>query len=95
MLYMLYPELSDDLLRDCPLRAVLLPHVTGQRDTWLSDAAPGEALRVIAPGTVLQWPSMGRETFQDLARTFKRVPCYTLNVGTDLAQIPVVISSLL
>jgi hypothetical protein len=95
MLYMLYPGLAGHLLRGCPLRAVVLPCVTGERDTSLVPAASGEALRVMAPGSVLQWPSVGRDTFQDLALCLRQVPCYTLRVGTDLKRIPGVISTLL
>lgn len=77
------------------LRAILLPRPTGELDTTLAPAPPTAGLISLAPSTIFQLPSAGREVFQSLAALFKKVPCYYLETGTDLDQIPRVIVRLL
>lgn len=78
-----------------PLQAILMPRVTGLPDTTLQPGSAAAGLLTLAPYTAIHWPSAGPKTFQTLAKVFKRVPCYQLNVGTDIEQIPAVILDLL
>jgi hypothetical protein len=94
-LYLLSRHMPEYLRAAAPLRAVLLPRVVGGTQTRLVPASAGEALRVLAPTTVFQWRYAGRRTFADLSDLFKRLPCYRLELGTDLTQIPQAISTLL
>ena len=83
------------VLRAFPIRAILLPQVRGGTDTWLEPASPIAALRALAPSTILQLPGNGQAAFGAMARLARSVPCYTLALGTDLAQIPAAIARLL
>ncbi|MBW4576544.1 MAG: hypothetical protein KME08_14815 [Aphanothece sp. CMT-3BRIN-NPC111] len=78
-----------------PIKAVLVPRVTGKKDTILQRASAGAALAALAPSTIFQLPSAGKQTFQMLAKLVKAVDCYYLNLGTDIGQIPQIISQLL
>jgi hypothetical protein len=87
-----FPE---KFVRAFPLKAILVPVITGLKDTLLKPANPGASLMAIAPTTVFHLQGASRELFQKLSRLVKQVPSYTLELGTDLTQIPEAISSVL
>jgi hypothetical protein len=79
-----------------PIRAVLLPHPSGRRDTQIMRTSASMALLWLGPDNVLRWPaSAGRLAFGKFASTLRSVPCFRLEAGTDLSQIPKAIASLL
>jgi hypothetical protein len=78
-----------------PLRAILLPRVTGGRDSGVRATSRPAALRALAPSTLLQSPGVGAETFRAIAELALRLPCYELELGTDLGQVPTIVSRLL
>lgn len=54
-----------------PLRAILLPCVTGLRNTSIEESSPAAALRALAPSTIILSPSTGGENLrQRLGRPF-------------------------
>ncbi len=77
-----------------PIRAILLPRFSGERDTTLSPATAAEALRAIAPSTT---GLLGGDVraFGRLSRLVRQLPTFWLHTGTDLAQIPDVIQQLI
>ena len=83
------------LRRGLPVRAILLPRVTGRPETRLRDATPAASLAALAPTTVFQLPGYGPRTFENIGRLVQQVPSYWLECGTDLARIPVVIAEAL
>ena len=91
----LYPHYRSALATSFPLRAVLVPHVTGTADTSLRPASPVEALRALAPSTLFQLAGSGASAFANMAAIVRRTRSYHLDVGTDLAQIPRAIQALL
>jgi hypothetical protein len=78
-----------------PIKAVLVPKVTGKTDTHLRPAAAVIALKALAPSTMFQLAGSGQTAFQMMSSLVKQVPCYVLELGTDVAQIPTTISHLL
>jgi hypothetical protein len=86
--FLLHKSLADRLTAGFPLRAILVPRVSGRADTVLTRVPAAEALLALAPSTVFQLPGAGPETFSTLARVVRRVPTYRLDVGTDLRTIP-------
>lgn len=78
-----------------PVRAILLPRVTGLADTRLKRVSVAMALAALAPSTIFQLPRAGNEAFKFLAEFTRQLPCFSLEVGTDLATIPPVIQRLL
>lgn len=87
-LYFLHRHYPERLINGFPLKAILLPHVTRGRETALSPASAAEGLRIIAPDAMLKWPSVGRRTFETITAVFRRIPCYRLEVGSDVSRIP-------
>ncbi len=78
-----------------PLRAILIPKITGLPGTTAERASSAESLAALAPSTILQLPGAGQEEFKWIARLVQQIPTYRLNVGTDLHEIPPSITGLL
>lgn len=84
---------SDDfhLAKSLDLRAVLMPRVTGLRETRLTPASPIEALRSLAPSAIFQLPEAGPLEFTRIGQIVRQIPCFWLDCGTDLDLIPDVV----
>lgn len=80
---------------ELPIRAILLPRVTGLRETTLKRSSTAHALAALAPSTIFQLPRAGAEAFKFLAAIAKQVPCFTFEAGTDISGIPPAIERLL
>jgi hypothetical protein len=78
-----------------PVRAVLLPHHSGRHDTRVEPAHPSAALLAMGPYNVLRWPSFGRTPLAQFAAVLRSLPCFRIETGTDIAQIPKTIASVL
>ena len=78
-----------------PLRAILVPRITGRPDTTIEPSSPVEALKALAPSTLLQLPGDGKETMARLSALVRRVPAYTLNAGTVMPGIARSVEALL
>jgi hypothetical protein len=78
-----------------PIRALVLPRVTGNSSALLRPASKGEALFALAPSSILLRPSSGAATLDKLACLAKHVPSYWLELGSDLSGVPDRIEELL
>ena len=78
-----------------PIQAILLPRVTGLVETRLKRVSVAMALASLAPSTIFQLPRAGNEAFKFLATFARQLPCFSLELGTDLSTIPSVIEGLL
>ena len=78
-----------------PLKAILLPQVTGLSETRLRRISTAAGLVALAPSTIFQLPRAGNECFKFLASAARKVPCFCLELGTDLQAIPAAIVQLL
>lgn len=87
-----YPE---KISSGFPIRAILLPRITGLRDTRLTKASPMKSLKALAPTTIFHLPRTSHEAFRKMTRLVNQVPSYNLELGTDLSQIPTIILDLL
>jgi hypothetical protein len=85
----------DKVATGFPVRAILIPRITGLPETRLAKSSPAEGLRALAPSTIFQLPGARSDDFQNLIGIVKQVPSYDLELGTDLFRIPKVISDLL
>lgn len=77
-----------------PLSAILLPRITGGT-TEIVPATKIEALVAAAPTTLLQLPLAETNKIAILKKIIEKVPCYFLNLGTDIRDIPSVIKRFL
>ncbi len=87
-----YPE---KLIRDFPLQAILLPHITGQSKTWIEPCRPSDALLALAPTTLAQLPASGALDMQQMSQVTRSVPTYRLHLGSVIEAIPQVIEQFL
>ena len=94
-LLFLHDAFSSNLVMSFPLRAILIPRVTGKVQTTIQSVSSATGLKAMAPSTLFQLPSAGRSAFQMLTSILKQVPCYTLHLGTDVTHIPSVIGEFL
>jgi hypothetical protein len=78
-----------------PLRAILIPRISGRAETTLEPSTPIAALKALAPSTLLQLPGDGRGTMTNLSALVRRIPAYTLNAGTQMRGISQRVESLL
>jgi len=77
-----------------PLRAVLVPRIRGS-EPKVVPAPPAEALRALAPSTLLQLHPARPEALAGMARLLQRVPAYTLDIGGPVELIPPAIETVL
>jgi hypothetical protein len=94
-LYFLYPQFAHKIVTGFPMRAVLMPKVTGMTETRLVKSSPAVALAALAPSTIFQLSGSGANDFRMIASLVKQSPSYLLELGTDRSQIAPAISRLL
>ena len=94
-LYFLYKHFPEKISTGFPIRAILLPRVTGSLETKLKKIPSSAGLLALAPSTIFQLPGAGNEAFKMLSELVKKTPSYILEAGTDLAQVSSAIFDLL
>jgi hypothetical protein len=80
-------QFPQQIARTFPLRALIVPRVAGGTSR-LSRISRGEALRALAPTTLLQLPGSGASAFAELAELARKLPAWSLELGDDRAEIP-------
>lgn len=78
-----------------PLRAILLPTVTGGTSTTYTPVSPIAILTELAPSSTMYLPGAGQAEFRTMAAFVSALPCYRLNLGGPIAHIPAVITEVL
>ena len=95
LLMFLKRHLSDKLSPGFPLKAILLPFVTGEAKTRLRPISSGTALKALAPTSMFQLPGAAIKSFQNMGKLVRQLPCYQLELGTNIKAIPDTILDLL
>ncbi len=90
-IYMLFDDQNDDLINGFPIKAVFVPQVTGRKHTIIEMRSAGQTLIALGPGSILQLPGSGHEALHAMTELLMQVPCYTLELGTNLHEIPIII----
>ena len=78
-----------------PLRAIVVPRITGGARTRVVPTSRAAALIALAPSTVFQLHTAGSEALGYMTRLVQQVPAYVLELGSDVAEVPGVILGLL
>jgi hypothetical protein len=79
-----------------PLRAVLVPRVVARSpETRLLPTSGATALAALAPSTLFLLHPSTPEAFAELAKLVRSVPCFSLELGSDIDRIPDAIVELL
>jgi len=71
-----------------PVRSVLAARVTGAHRPRLVPIAAAEALRAVAPSTLMQLYRDDGSACGDLAALVRRLPCWRLELGGGLDEVP-------
>ncbi|HZQ06252.1 MAG TPA: hypothetical protein VFD70_06695 [Anaerolineae bacterium] len=77
------------------IRALVLPRISGDDQTRLTPARRVEALTYLAPTSLLTPFGIGRRRFQRITQLLGTVPCYWLELGSQLSGIPPILATLL
>jgi hypothetical protein len=88
----LYPSVT---VAGYPLRAILVARITDRRTPRLVPVSGPTALAALAPSTIVQLHTAGKDALESMARLVTEVPSYTLELGADIDAIPDVVSELL
>ncbi|HXJ83221.1 MAG TPA: hypothetical protein VMS64_31615 [Candidatus Methylomirabilis sp.] len=83
------------MVREFPLRVLLLPRVLDECETRLRPVSGSAALRTLVPDTLFTILGNPGVTVRGLRRLVEALPCYELALGRDRARIPGVIAELL
>ena len=72
-----------------PLAAVLVPRVRAERrESAIVETSRAAAFGALAPSTILQLHTADASVFRAMSKLVERVPCYGLELGSDIAAIP-------
>ena len=76
-----------------PIRAILLPRITGGSRSSLRPASPGQATVAIGAMTMHLLRAGAREAFEKIAGIAAATPAYWLDLGDDIDDLPARIGS--
>jgi hypothetical protein len=93
--FFLQQHFPGQVTRGFPIKAILLPQISNEKETRLRPASAGTALAALAPSTLLQLPGAGGPALKRISKLVHRVPAYVLEVGTEITRIPEAVQSLL
>jgi hypothetical protein len=85
----------DRVTRGFPLKAILIPRVSGEPGSSLEPCPPEDVLMALLPSTIAQLPSSGPADCERIAAFAASLPAYILHLGTDLEQIPPLVRKVL
>jgi hypothetical protein len=94
-LYFLNDHFPEKIISSFPLKAILIPRITGKSETTFTATSPAAALAALVPSTTIQLPGLGKEACQIMMKVASKVKCYYLELGTNIQQVPQAISDLL
>lgn len=94
-LVFVHPHFPEQTTSGFPLRAILVPQITGSPQTRLRPASPAIGLRALATSTIFQLPGAGQRDLDALSQFVGGLPTYVLELGTDIAAIPQVLADFL
>jgi hypothetical protein len=79
-----------------PLRALLAPQVTPRLvESRTVEISRIEGLAALAPSTVFQMHTRAKQSLASMSRLLEEIPCYRLELGSDIASIPRAVEGLL
>jgi hypothetical protein len=91
----IYSNLPEKVIRAAPLRALVIPAITGKTETTFARSTRPEALAGLAPSTMLQLPGTSAATMARLSSLVRSVPAYRLAAGTDPAGVAAAVERIL
>jgi hypothetical protein len=84
----LYEQYPESLIKSIPIKAILLPTISGNSKTKIAPGSASQAMIALAPTTLFQLPGLREEAFKKMAHFVRQVPAYQLQLGSDIENIP-------
>lgn len=91
----LHPHFPGAMTSSLPVRAILVPQVTGEPGTSIVRASAGAALMALAPGTMLQLAGNERDAFRSMVGLVRGIPTFRILLGARIDGIPVAVARFL
>ena len=85
----------DRVVAGMPLRAIVVPRITGQTATRIEPCSAFDALVAMLPSTVAQLPAATNEDCDRMVALAEKLPAYLLHLGTDTRGISAALTTLL
>lgn len=83
------------VLKEAPVRALILPHVSGEPTSRLERATPVEAMRAVIEWTIKEIPKSDSLGDKIMLQAVSRLPAHHMHLGRDHRQTLALIRSLL
>jgi hypothetical protein len=83
------------LRRSAPIEALVICRVSDAGAVGVRTAGRAEALRAVAPSSLLGIHGRRTDSLERLSRLIERVPCYRLDLGGELAPAIAAVEGLL
>ncbi|MFC1617025.1 hypothetical protein ACFL2K_02280 [Candidatus Margulisiibacteriota bacterium] len=94
-LYLLNTLFPEKMTKKLPIKAIFVPQINNSISTTIEPTSPMTALKAIAPTTILQLSAEQNSLLTIFSKLVQKVPCYNLKLGSDLEQIPKIVSKYL
>ena len=91
----LYPEFQSQLIVSAPILAILVPNISGLEVSSIEPVSFWPVQRAMSFTTMSQLPGVGADTYAYINEFTSGLPCFTLNLATDLHQNPTLINEFL
>ena len=85
----------DRVVAGMPLRAIVVPRITGQAASSVEPCSAFDAVVAMLPSTVAQLPAASNEDCDRMVALAEKLPAYVLHLGTDIRGIPAALTTLL
>jgi hypothetical protein len=94
---LLFPAevLPSQLARTSAISAIVLPRVVAAEHSRARRASKGDALLRLAPTSLFTAFGAGARGFERMGQLVERVPCFWLELGRDVAEIPECVDAVL
>lgn len=94
-LFLLNQSFAERLIRSIPLKAIVLPRVIGSGPSSILPLKPAIAYREITISTIQMSRQTGRDSMPQVAELVQSLPCYEIQVGGSIADVPPLLTQLL
>lgn len=91
----LHPDLSQKLVLEMPLKAILTPKIADQQESSTKSVSRWDIQRAMSFTTMSQLPYVGHHTHDYISQLASSLPHYILEAGKDFSKIPLAISDFL
>ncbi len=86
---------GERIILSSPIKGIIVPNITSSNNTHIEKISAFEALKALAPSTLIQLDNGAHNGLSKMANLARKLPCYRLNMGSNLEEIAPVVKALL